>query len=325
MQQNMIYPHMSLRSNRFMTVVAGTLMFIFLLTSCVKLCTDSASNTGVLVDPFASGGNNNVVEAGCGPTMLMSYSKEEVVENPIASFLYFVPLIASTSVDNISNVHNDQQVGVISHKIKNDSRTFSVVCEFEILGTGFHMNTFDPAGMIAAQVGDVKKGKTLTNLLDYIRIEDQGYGIIEVKGGISKAAWTVTEVNLNFNVKAHKSPVTIGLYDIKQKDGEYQYKNRSNETVARVNSLAFKKTEQTPRMGIKVASIARKNKSASFFGSIKGVFANMLIEPLAVDQQGNRTMLEFGEALVQQQPAFTFPKAENIKEINVVEMDTIQK
>ena len=132
-------------------------------------------------------------------------------------------------------------------------------------------------------------------------------------------------VEMNLSVLAHKSSVTIGLCDIKPEDSEYKYENRSNEIVARVNSLAFKKTEQTPTMAIKVASIAKEGKSAGFFGFIKGAIANMFITPPKVTKLGNTTMLEFGDALLQKKPTFTFPKAENIKESKVVEIDTKQK
>jgi hypothetical protein len=50
----------------------------------------------------------------------------------------------------------------------------------------------------------------------------------------------------------------------------------------------------------------------------------LFITPPKIDKHGNRTMLEFGEALVQKQPAFTFPKADNIKESKVVEIDPLQ-
>ena len=40
---------------------------------------------------------------------------------------------------------------------------------------------------------------------------------------------------------------------------------------------------------------------------------------------GNTTMLKFGNALLQKKAAFTFPKAENIKESKVVEIDIKQK
>jgi len=260
-----------------------------------------------------------------GPTMIMSYSKKKFVKNPIASFMYFVPLIAPTFVDNISSVNNEQQVGIISHKIKVKSKSFHVICEFEVLGSGFHINTFDPAGMIAAHTDELKKGETLTNMLDYIKFDGEGFGIFEVKGRITGSTRTVTEFDMQFNARGHKSPVTIGLYDVKPKDGEYKYENRSNEVVARVNTLAFKKTEKTPKMGIKVASISDTAKSEGFFSGLKAIIANFFIKPPKVDKLGNTTMLEFGDALLQKKPAFTFPKAENIKESKIVEVDPIQK
>jgi hypothetical protein len=258
--------------------------------------------------------------------MIMSYSKEKFAKNPIASFAYFVPLIAPSLVDNISSVNNEQLVGIISHEIRVDAKSFHVACEFEILGSGFHMNTFDTAGMMAAQTDELKKGKALTNLLDYIKFDGDGFGMIEVKGTITGSTRIVTEVDIQFNARGHKSPVTIGLYDIKPKDGEYNYEDRSNKVVARVNTLAFKKTtEPVPRMGIKVASISDPAGSEGFFSGLKAVIANLIIKPSQVTKLGNTTMLEFGYALLQKNPTFTFPKAKNIKAIKIVEIDQIQK
>ena len=324
MQRDVIPLHISLRSDRFVAIFAGVFIGVFLLTSCFGLSSSSDNSIRVPIDESAAD-SNDMAKGGHGPTMIMSYEKEKFVKNPIGSFMYFVPLIAPTLVDNISSINNDQQVGIISNELKENSKSFHVTCEFEILGTGFHMNTFESAGMIAAHTDELKKGQTLTNMLDYIKIEENGYGVIEVKGTITDSVPIVTEVDLTFNARGHTSPVTIGLYDIKPMDGEYKYENRSNEIVARVNTLAFKKTEQTPRMGIKVASIAKKNESPGFFGRIKGMVANMLIKPLPVNPHGNRTMLEFGEALLQKKHTFTFPKAENIKESKVVDINSIQK
>lgn len=255
-----------------------------------------------------------------GPTLLLGYSKETFQPNPIASFMYFVPLIAPTQVDNISSVNNEQQVGIISHHFETNSKTFHLVCEFEISGTGFHENTFDPAGMIAAHTDELRKGQTLTHLLDYIKFDGQGLGIIEVKGQAIDSVNIVTEVSMQFNAKGRQSPVTIGLYDIKPKEGVYYYENRSNPVVARVNTLAFKKTEKKPKMGIRVASISKREGVEGFWGRIKGAIANLLIEPPKIEELGNTTMLEFGQTLVKKDSTFTFPIAKNIKENIVVEV-----
>ncbi|MEJ2649796.1 MAG: hypothetical protein P8016_15475, partial [Sedimentisphaerales bacterium] len=241
-----LYPinqRLLLRSISLIALFAFTLVSIFLFTHCVG--SNSDSNGGISVQSKQSvADGNNIVADGNGPTFIMSYRKEKFVKNPIESFMYFVPLIAPTLVDNISSVNNDQQVAIISHKVTVDSKSFYVACEFEILGSGFHMNTFDSQGMIAAHTDELKKGETITKLLDYIKFEGDGFGLIEVKGTITGSTRIVTEVDIQFNARGHESPVTIGLYDIKPKDGEYNYENRSNEVVARVNTLSFKKTEK---------------------------------------------------------------------------------
>jgi hypothetical protein len=311
-----------MKLNHLIALFSVTVTFVLLLTPCVVLSSDpnsQMSGSKSLAD------SNDAAEDVNGPTMIMSYSKKEFVKNPIESFMYFVPLIAPTLVDNISSVNNTQHVGIISYEKKVTSKSFYLACDFEILGSGFHMNTFDSAGMIAAHTDELKKGKSLTNMLDYIKFDGEGFGRIEVKGTMTGSTLTVTEVAMQFNSRGHKSPVTIGLYDIKPKDGQYKYENSSNQKVARVNSLIFKKTEKTPRMGIKLASIAKKSKPAGFFGSIKGALANLFITPPKVTKLGNNTMLEFGDALLQKKAAFTFPKAKNIKESKIVGIANIQK
>ena len=307
-----------LKNTRLINLFVLTLLCIFLLPPCVGISSEPDSPINDTSRAVVAGGNN-AVKGSTGPTMIMRYSKEKLVKNPIASFAYFVPLIAPTLVDNISSVNNTQQMAIVSHKITSDAKSFHVTCEFEILGSGFHMNTFDPAGMIAAQTDIFKKGQAMTNMLDYIKFDGNGFGIIEVKGTITGSNKIVTEVNVKFNARGGKSPVTIGLYDIEPKDEKYKYENRSSELVARVNTLSFKKTENAnPRMGIKVASIRGKTESVGVLSSLKGKIANLLITPPKVDKLGNTTMLEFGYALLQKNPAFTFPKAKNIKEIKVV-------
>jgi hypothetical protein len=257
---------------------------------------------------------DNPIENGRGPTVMLSYSKESFRKNPISAFMYFVPLIAPTLVDRQTSARNDQEVAMISYEQKIAAKSFYVACEFEMRGNGFHKNTFDPAGMIAAHIADLKDNEPLTHTLDYIKFEGEGFGRIEIEGTIKDSTHTVTEVNLRFNARGQKSPVTIGLYDIKPKDGHYNYENRSNDEVARVNTLAFKKSDKTPRMGITVASIAKAAARDSFSARLKGTIANLIIKPPKIDKLGNQTMLNFGHAILNRKPEFTFPKARNIKE-----------
>ncbi len=289
---------------------------IFILTPCVGMSSDYSGASAAC--------GKDVAKARKGPTMIMSYSKEKFIKNPIASFAYFIPLIATTRVDSLSSANNKQRIGIISHKITVDSESFHVACEFELSGSGFYMNKFDPEGMLAAYADEEKKRETMTNMLDYIKFEGDGFGVIEVKGTVTGSTRRVNRVDIRFNAGGHKSPVTIGLYDIKPEDGEYKYENRSNEVIARVNTLSFKRTKEPPRLGIKVASISAQGGSAGFYSGLKGTIANFFITPPQVDKLGNTTMLEFGYALLRKKTTFTFPKAKNFKESWIVEIDHIK-
>ena len=252
-----------------------------------------------------------------GPTILLSYSEETLKENPICSFMYFIALISPLPVESETSVNNRQQTGIISYRRQVTPPTFHVACEFEMAGEGFSTYIFDPAGAIAQRSAEVKRGETLTNMLDYISFEGAGFGGIQVRGTIDGSIETVTEVDVEFNARGRESPVTIGLYEIKAKNGQHSYANRSNEIVARVNTLTFKRSAR-PRMGITVASIAGKTGKAGFWGRFKAVVANLFIEPVEVDKLGNDAMLDFGYALLRQQPAFTFPRAENLRQARIL-------
>jgi hypothetical protein len=279
--------------------------YILLLTAGISTGADPNGNRN-------SHSSESVADSN-GPTILLSYTKEGHKKNPIASFMYFVPLIAVSPVERQSSVNNDQQTGIISYKKEIDSKSFHVVCEFQIWGKGYYKNIFEAAGMIATRPEASKKGQTLTNMLDYIKFEGQGFGSIDIKGTITGSTQTVTEVDVQFNARGHKSPVVVGLYDVKPKDGQYKPENRSNMKVVRVNGLVFKKSSN-PLMGMKLASINEKEGSDSYWGSVKGAIANFFISPTPVDTVGNQTMLDFGYSLLQQKPTFTFPKAKNLKE-----------
>lgn len=310
------------RNDRLIALLAVTFICVFLLTPRVGLSSDP--NSQMSGNKSLADGNDAANDSN-GPTMIMSYSKKQFVKNPIESFMYFVPLIAPTLVDNISSANNEQQVSVISYEKTITSNSFYLACDFEALGSGFHINTFDFAGMVAAHTDELKRGESLTKMLDYIKFDGEGLARIEVKGTMTGSTPTVTEVAMKFNARGRKSPVTIGLYDIKPKDGQYKYENRSNRIVARVNSLVFKKTENTPHMGILVASISDAEESEGLISGIKGCIANLFIKPPKVTKLGNITMLEFGDALLHKNNTFTFPKAKNIKESRIASIDHVQK
>jgi hypothetical protein len=316
-----------------MTVMIVALMVVF---GCQTSPQDGSMSEGgeskvaaVPVDtnnPAGAPGSESVtscypdVTDGNGPTILLSYSEETLKENRICSFMYFIPLISPVSVESETSVNNRQQAGIISYRRQITARAFYVTCEFEMAGEGFSTYIFDPAGAITLRSAEVKPGGTLTNMLDYIRFEGAGFGGIQVRGTVDGSTETVTEVDVEFNARGRESPVTVGLYDIKAKNGQYSYANRSNEIVARVNTLTFKRSEK-PRMAISVASIARKAQKAGFLGRFKAVVVNLFIKPVKVDKLGNDTMLDFGYVLLKQESAFTFPKAENLRQARIVPTD----
>lgn len=262
---------------------------------------------------------NDSREDETGPTIKLNYTRETFEHNPISSFMYFVPLISRTPVDRQTSADNEQEVGIVSYDEKVGRSSFVVTCTFEIRGTGFHKNTFDPAAMIADHDSSVARNQPLESVLDYVNFEGEGLGEIEVRGTIDGASRTVTNVDLRFNVGGKTSPVTIGLYDLAPVDGKYEYDNRTNQIVARVNTLSFTRTDAEPTMGIKVATIRKPGGGEGFFARIKGVIANLGITPPKIEPLGNETMMRLGLALVNQDPEFTFPVAKNLEKDQVVE------
>ena len=256
---------------------------------------------------------------GCGPTVLLSYGRGTPEKNSMQAFMYFIPLISPVPVDRAVSAGNCQQAAIVSYTRKITARSFSVTCQFEMSGGGSIRYTFDPTQMIALRIVESKKpkGQPLGNVLDYINFEGEGFGEIRVKGTVNGGFARVTEVHLEFNARGRRSPVTIGLYELKAKNGQYRYDNRSNQLIARVNSLIFKKGDD-PKMDIAVASLTKKPGSNGFFGHLKAAIANMFIKPVQINPLGNETLLDFGGALLEQKTAFTFPKAANLKEMTVL-------
>jgi len=247
-----------------------------------------------------------------GPTLKLSYSQKTFERNPVAVFMYFVPLVATTPVERRTSAGNSQEVAIVSFRRRSSGRTFSASCEFEIRGSGFHRVTFDAPAVIVRQRREFEENATLTSLLDYIQLEGEGQGRIDIIGTIKGSQETVTEVDMRFSMRGKKSPVTIGLYDVAPKDGVYTYENRSNQSVARVNTIVFRKSTSIPVMTVTVASVSKAGAVEGFLARIKGVIANLLIRPPKITVLGNETMLDFGFALLKQEPEFVFPLAQNI-------------
>jgi len=317
MRLYMINPRVILINRLLLGLFMITVICIVLLTA--GLGSEQAANPLLgEISPSADINDAN------GPAVMLNYGRRPAEKNPISSFMYFVPLLSPTFVDRETSDDNEQQVAVVSYERNITSKFFYVTCEFKMMGKGFQKNNFDPAGMIAEQAAELKQGQPLTAALDYIKFEGQGLGCIEVKGTITGSIETVTEVVLHFNARDQKSPVTFALYDVEPKDGQYKYENRSNEIIARVDTLTFKKSE-TPKMGIELASIHKKTADESYWGTVKAVIANyFFINPPKVTKLGNDTMLDFGYALLKQKPEFTFTRAKNLRESKKVAIDNKQ-
>ena len=301
---------------------------LFVITAVVALL--SIVNVGVSADPNSrtkAPGSKQTADGNDanGPTVALSYNSQKAEKNSTLSFMYFVPLISPTLVEMETSANNEQQASLVSYERKVTSKSFYVSCEFEMRGKGFFKTIFNPPEVIAICLAHTKKDEPMTNALDYIKFDGEGLGRIDVRGTISGSTETVTEVDIHFNARGQKSPVTIGLYSIDPKDGQYKYENRYNELVTRVATLTFRKSAGDPTMGVKIVSVNKVVKPNRFIGRIKGVIANFFIDPPRVSKLGNDTMLNFGHALLKQRPSFVFPKAENLKATRTVATDNKQK
>ena len=251
--------------------------------------------------------------ADCGPTIFLDYSNHSQIRNPIYDFMYFVPMVSLTLVESVSSADNNQQVGIISCKRDVDDDSFQATIEFRMAGKGFHKNTYDPEDMIADNVKYIEKPKPLKNMLDYITFAGEGYGTVEIKGVRSGPVELATEITVNFNARNHKSPVTIGIYDVKCVKGKYKYQNRHNKTIVRVDSLTFKRGAGPAKMEAKLASLYDFRESENLWAILKGKIITLFLPPIRIDNLGNDVMLDFGLALYKGKETFTFPKARKLK------------
>ena len=290
------------------SLLAITVFCSLLLMSGIGICADP--NIRVSSPGVSSPADSN---DPTGPTVILSYNNLKPLKTPTATFMYFIPLISPTIVSTEISSNNHQQAMFISYKKSATLDSFTASCEFELQGNGYFIDIFDPNGVIATFPEEIKKNAPVSNILDYIRLEGDGFGRIDVKGTIVDSNVTVTEVSVRFGTKG-KSPVTIGLYSVKPENRRYKYENRYNEIVAQVATLTFKKTDGDPRMGIEVVSVNKASKPNSYIGRVKGFIVNFFIDPIKISKIGNDTMLNFGQALLNKQPSFTFPMARNIKE-----------
>jgi hypothetical protein len=228
--------------------------------------------------------------------------------------MYFVPLISQEPVSVVKSPGNTQRARMVSATRSVKARSFLVTCEFEFAGEGNQEDVFDHADKVRRHERELKAGGFLDHQLGSINVEGAGSVSIEVEGTMTGHVPTVTEVRLRFNGRGRPSLVTIGLHDIGYSDGAFQLRN---ERVVRVNTLGFRRKPGPAKMDITVASVKPKGASDTFWqnlmGGLKATAANLVLKQIAVEPAGNQAMLDFGLALASEAPAFTFPRARNLK------------
>jgi hypothetical protein len=247
-----------------------------------------------------------------GPTVFLFDKNGGYPDNKLSDFMYFVPLISPVPVTAVTSQNNTQGGNLLSYESGQTSDSFYVACEFRMKGKGFYIDEFDDDAMVEWNTKAATNKKVLKNILDYIKFEGEGYGEIEAKGEIAGSKMTVETVVVHFDARGAESPVTVGLYDVdisKKTDGHYgQY----NKKVASITTLTFNRSEEAPRLDLKISAVGKDEESLGMWAHIKGYLGNFFIDPIEIDKLGNNTMLEFGLSLYKKDLTFTFPKAKNL-------------
>jgi hypothetical protein len=265
--------------------------------------------------PLLLGAQQPEVSTSTGPTIRLDYAPGKSAGNPVASFMYFIPLISLEPVSTLTSPDSTQSTQVTSAKRRFTDHSFFTKCEFEISGQGSQQSLFDFTNKIRRQERKLREGGSLHRQLSSITLEGTGNGTVEVEGTVSNGIQTVMEVRLRFNARGTASPVSIGLCDIRYEDGEFK---QLKEIVATVNTLTFRRRPGPPKMEVTLASVKKKGAGNNLWQSIKGgitgTAVNLLIDPLTVERTGHQAMLDFGQALVSGAPTFIFPHARNLKQ-----------
>ena len=268
---------------------------------------------GSLLTAQSQEGSPTIVEstnAATGPTIRLDFGNGQASGNPVASFMYFVPLISPEPISSVTSPGNTQSACVLSAKRKKTAHAFVTTCEFEFTGNGSQQSVLDLGPTIRRQEQRLKAGRPSGLMLSTINVTGPGRGIVEVEGTITNNVETVNEVRLRFNAHGKTSPVSIELCELRYQDGGVRH---WNEMVARVNTLTFHRKPGRPKMDVTVASVKKKSAGDGFWqnfkGSVVGMAVNLFIPPLTVEELGHRAMLDFGQALASGAETFTFPCA----------------
>jgi hypothetical protein len=252
-----------------------------------------------------------------GPTIQLRFGPEVAAANAVADFMYFVPLISREPVSSLTSPGSTQLVRILSAKRRFSKHSFTVVCEVELTGDGWQQSVFDLAPSIHRLESQLQKDGCLSRRLKSIDVRGAGAITVEVEGAVSNEVATVREVRLRFNAHGHASPVWINMCDLRHVNGAVR---PANESLARVNTLTFRRQPGPPTMDVTIASVKHKDAGDGFWQNLKGRLAgtavNMFLDPFTVEAAGHEAMLDFGQALVSGAPTFTFPRARNLQANN---------
>jgi len=267
------------------------------------LCLLAVRGTGAWADASAT-----------GPTLRLDYNHNGPGGDPVSTFMYFVPLISPEQVTLSTNWGNTQSARVTSFIGHTNHATFSATCEFEFTGEGVQQDVFTHVVGIQRHEKQLQTTHLLAHQLSAITVAGAGSGSVEIEGVLTNGQPVVNEVRLRFNAHGRSSPVSITLEDIRVKNGDYVYENA---TVARVNALLFRRNTEHPKMEVTLGLVRKKDAPntawRNFLGGIRSAAANLFLPPLNVEPEGQQAMLDFGQALVNRQPEFTFPFATRLK------------
>ncbi len=272
----------------------------FFLRFCLLLCAFAA--------PASRGSDTN------GPTIHLRFGRDEATANAVADFMYFVPLISRDPVASLTSPGSTQLVHMLSAKRRLSRHSFTLTCEVELTGDGWQHSVFDLASVVRRHESQLQKDGSLGRRLKSIEVQGAGAITVEVEGELTNDIPTVREVRLRFNAHGRSSPIWINMCELCRVNGAVK---SNNETVARVNTLTFRRQAGPPTMEVTIASVKHKDDGDGFWSNLKSRLAgsaiNMFLEPFTVEPAGHEAMLDFGQALVSGAPTFTFPRAHNLQ------------